>query len=297
VSTFDTTDGTMVSQGEEIKDIRREIQAARDDRKRYEPSWASNLAFAAGKFWLKWDRDQRRLVYSPEYYGRDLYSADVITEYRTTALGEMGSDDDRPELILRRDDEPSEEFQKILNLAVSWGWDYEWHGDEVLEDMRRVVLDLGTCGIRCRFDPDFGPDLQKNVPFYGGKPVMDEAKATELFANGPNPDVTMKDVKKGRITWDILTPFNIIVPPGIPHERDFPWEVVVKPIPTKVARKLYGDKVKSDGDIGSIMGLDLKAETGDTASMLGSPDGGKQSALKNHVWCFTYYERATPQYP
>src|SRR6266511_2309606 len=87
-----------------VEPIKQRLMAARDARKAYEPTWHSNLAFAAGKHWLQWDRFQRMLVMPQELKDKELYTADVITEYRTTALGELGSDDDRPELPLPRDE-------------------------------------------------------------------------------------------------------------------------------------------------------------------------------------------------
>ena len=93
-----------------VEPIKQRLMAARDARKAYEPTWHSNLAFAAGKHWLQWDRFQRMLVMPQELKDKELYTADVITEYRTTTLGELGSDDDRPELFFRRDDTPSEDF-------------------------------------------------------------------------------------------------------------------------------------------------------------------------------------------
>ena len=124
---------------------------------------------------------QPGLAFPRELYDRELYTTDVITEYRTTALGELGSDDDRPELLLRRDDQPSEDFQKQLNRAIGWGWDYEWRGDEVLNEVRRLCIDLGTAAVRCRFDPTVGPLLAEQVPHLNGEPVLDP-EAPDVFA-------------------------------------------------------------------------------------------------------------------
>src|SRR2546430_2820546 len=43
-------------------------------RKRLEPVWQSNLAFAAGKFWLQWDRDRRTLMMRSEEHTSELQS-------------------------------------------------------------------------------------------------------------------------------------------------------------------------------------------------------------------------------
>jgi hypothetical protein len=60
---------------------------------------------------------QRIQDVDPKYADADLYAFDVINEYRTHALGELASDDDRPELLLQREDESSEDFQAQLNRA------------------------------------------------------------------------------------------------------------------------------------------------------------------------------------
>src|SRR3989304_7948605 len=108
--TYQSGAGELSAADDLTRPIRDNITQAREDRKPYEATWHANMAFAAGKYWLAWDREQRRLVEDPDLHGKELYSADVITEYRMTALGELSSDDERPELLLRRDDQPSEDY-------------------------------------------------------------------------------------------------------------------------------------------------------------------------------------------
>jgi hypothetical protein len=284
--------------------VKRRINQAREDRKRLEPVWQSNLAFAAGKFWLQWDRDRRQLMMPPELFNKELYTADVITEYRTTALGELSSDDDRPELLLRRDDEASEDFQSQLNKAVGFGWDHEWNGDEALETARRLCIDLGTSAIQCHFDPTVG-NVVGDVPHFQGKPVYDQkqlygdAENPGLMSAGPSEEVQMKSVRSGRICWRPLSPFNLLVPPGIPDESSFPWECVVRPVPLADVKAQYGPTaadLKEDGDIGSLLGLDSNSEMS-VASTIGATSGTKVGRVRDHVWLFTYYEKPTDKYP
>lgn len=289
-------EGALTDAQELTRKVRDAIKEARDDRKRYEPTWHSNLAFAAGKFWLQWDIRSRSLAFPPELVNRELYSTDVITEYRTTALGELNSDDSRPQLLLRRDDQPSEDYQKILNMALEWGWDYEWNGDAVLSELRRMCLDYGTAAIRCRFDPTVGPVIGE-IPHVGGLPVLDPEQARELLGAGPREDVEMRPIRQGRIVWETLSAFNLIVPPGIPNEADFPWECVVRPALLENVKAEYGaaaDDLKEDTDIGSLHGISSNDSTG---SVTIGPEGSQGSKLKGHVWLFTYYERQSPKYP
>src|SRR5438876_706283 len=82
---------------------RRRVRQAQDTQKQFHGTWATNLAFAAGQHWLGWDKNQRKLRKIEElderYRNRELFTADRITEYRQAQLGELTSEDDRPELL------------------------------------------------------------------------------------------------------------------------------------------------------------------------------------------------------
>jgi hypothetical protein len=212
-------------------------------------------------------------------------------------LGELQSDDDRPELLLAQDGEWQEDFQKAINDAVAHGWDNEFAADDILLSARRMVIDFGVSAIRCRFDPTKGAVKQEAVPHYQGKPVLDIAKANELLQNGPRGDVQMKTIREGKIVWEPLTPFNLLVPPGIVHERDMPWIVVVRPQPLDQVQDEFGDAAKDlveDGDIGSVLGIganEMRSAAGNETS------GGTSSRLRGHVWVFTCYEMPCGKYP
>jgi hypothetical protein len=293
-------DGQNVDAEQIARPIRLKLQQAREwRRKKHEPAWHMSLAFAAGKHWLTWDRDYRALRrvqdVDPRYRGRELYQADVITEYRTTMLGELGADNDRPELLLQRDDQASEDYQAQVNKAVGWGWDYQWHGDEVLAEVDQLTIDLGTAAVRCRWEPNAGPVKADNVPYQNGRPVLKVADATALFQNGPNPDVTMQQIREGKICWDALSAFNILVPPGVPNERNFPWEAVIRPTLLSEVQETYpaAAGMKEDGDIGTGLGI---ATTSAGAAEYGSSET-RNDRLRDHVWLVTYYERPTGKFP
>jgi hypothetical protein len=297
------TNGQMTLLEPMVKPIRERIRQGRDYRRRFfEPGWQTNLAFASGQHWLVWHGQTRTLrtiqELDPRYKGRELVTADVITEYRTTALGELGSDNDRPELLLRRDDQVSEDFQEQLNRAMSYGWDHEWDGDDALAQVDRYVVDLGTAAIRCRFDPTVGPVLDENIPHLEGKPVYDLGQATQLMGSGPNPDVTMQAVRTGRICWEPLSAFNIIVPPGAVHEKSFAWEAVVRPTLLVDVKELYGAPavgLVEDNDISTSLGISTSSPALGAANYMAGD--AKENRLRDHCWLFSYYERPTQKYP
>ena len=300
---LEQTDGTRQLLAPIAKPIQERIRQGRSYRRTYlEPTWQLNLAYASGKQWLGWDDQTRTLraiqQLDARYKNRELYTADVITEYRTTALGELGSDDDLPSLLLRRDDQVSEDYQSQLNRALEYGWDHEWRGDDILAQVDRFVVDLGTAAVRCRYDPSTGPVVADNVPHLAGLPVLDPNRAMGLMADGPNPDVTMQPVRQGRICWEPLSAFDLIAPPGAVHESQFPWECVVRPAYLPDVQERYGDiaaNLKEDGDISTGLGLSSMSPTM-SAPAYGVTDA-KANRLRDHVWLFDFYERPTKASP
>lgn len=281
------------------REIREWIDESLEDRKRFEPTWHEALEFARGKQWLVWSRYERRMIMPPELekIADELYTADRVTEYRMTALGEMSSDDDRPELLLIRDDEWDEEYQKAVNRAVAHAWEREIDADSALMEARRLVLDLGCAAIRPRFDPLKGPIREELVPYHDGKPVLNTEEAIRLYDEGA--PLEFKPLREGRMCWDVLSPFNMLVPPGVPHEKDFPREGVVRPVLLDEVKDQYPEAadLKEDVDIASLMGLSSTAEN----QMGRGPDNefgdGRKQKLRGHVWLYTVYERPCPRYP
>src|SRR6266487_4237837 len=102
------SDGTYTPGEELARPIRNRLREAREWRRKLEPNWQLLLQFAAGKHWLAIDARDGRTIrklsdLDSRYRGRELYTADIISEYRDHVLGELGSDDDRPELLLEQD--------------------------------------------------------------------------------------------------------------------------------------------------------------------------------------------------
>jgi hypothetical protein len=91
--------------------------------------------------------------------------------------------------------------------------------------------------------------------------------------------------------------FNLIVPPGVPHESRFPWECIVVPTLLASVKDEYGElaaNMEEDGDIGSVLGTETKGAATDPVSW--STGDGRSSRLRDHVWLFTYFERPTSRY-
>ena len=276
---------------------RARIQNGMRDRRRYEPQWHINQAFAAGKQWLAWAPRERRLVLPPLPDGRERYTADVLTQYMWTAAGKIMADDFRPELLFRRDDLESEEFAEQANKALSYGWDHEWQGDKVLVELILKVLSFGTAAIRCRFDPTVGPVLAENVPHRNGKPILDPAEAVQAVAQAAaaGTTLTFKDVR-GKITWEALSPFQLIVPPGIEYEDDFPYEIVVRPRTVDSLKQEYGSRADAVEEemLSAIDLVGIREQPIADSDLAFSSAGGK---LEGHTLVYTCYQRPTKDRP
>jgi hypothetical protein len=199
---------------------KKRIAASEHDQRKYHALWAEILAFCQGFHWVKFSGPLSRKLVSipPPKYGRR-YTVDELTQYRLTILGDLAGDDERPMAQFRQDQRPVEDYANQANLALAYGWNEEWHGNEVLQDAKRTMIDLGTAPVRCYFDPNVG-EYTGEKPFLGGQ-MLQREQAMQLIDQGER--VQIKNMREGKITWEAGLPFNALVPPGIPREKDFKW--------------------------------------------------------------------------
>lgn len=201
---------------------KKRIAAAEHDQRKYHPLWLEILAFCQGFHWVKYAGPlSRKLVtIPPPKHGRR-YTVDELTQYRLTILGELAGDSERPMALFRQDQRPVEDYANQANLAIAYGWDEEWHGNRVLQDAKRTMIDLGTAPIRCYFDPTKGEYIGEK-PFLGGQ-MLERQQAMDLIDQG-HP-VKIQNIREGKICWEPGLPFNALVPPGVPREDQFSWLV------------------------------------------------------------------------
>ncbi|HXJ64922.1 MAG TPA: hypothetical protein VNN79_14295, partial [Actinomycetota bacterium] len=249
--------------------------------------------------WLVWNEKANELrsikAEDPRYRHRELYTADRIREYIQSAMGELSSDDERPEMLAAQQGDSAETAAEALNQLAAYAWDHEWAGDSVMLRLRRIVLDLGYAAVRCRWDQEAGPEKQQ--PQYAplspeGSPLPPD-QTMMLAQNGAMPDGSLPKFKKigreGRTVWEVYSPFQILTPPGVVHEDEFAWEILRRPVPIEEIQAVYGIKVSEDTDIVSGVGV---------PSSLGTVSGNRSSnRLRDHAWVYTCFDRATAASP
>jgi hypothetical protein len=302
VAPIDNTTMTVDSAATSTERLRvqwkERISQAQKARLPFERTILSDLAFASGQHWLVYNERQRRMVHiseaDPRYADRELYTADRITEYREAALAEFDIDDDRPNVLVVQDGTTAEEIAEHINNAVDYAWNHEWGAEEILSIARPWCLDMGVAAIRCKWDPDQG-EIEGHAPIDAkGNPLQPDEIA-HLAANGTRYDGTLpnfKPVRKGSTCWEAYSALHILPPPGVTHERYFPWEILARPVPISELEELYPQlkgKVREDGDIANLAGV-TTAQEGRT----GSPT---QNRLRGHAWLYTCFERPTAVHP
>lgn len=277
---------------------KQRIEQAREARKPFEWVWLSNLAFAGGQHWLaKHERSGQMRHLSeldPRYANRNLYTADRITEYMRAQIGELSAGNDRLDLQAVHDGDEGEQVTKELNSAVEYAWDHEWNAQKALRRARGYALTMGVSALRLRFDPTKGPVAGRLPLTPDGQPVTDPGELASLQQNGTLSDGSLpryQVVNEGRTGLEPLTAFHLFTPPGIPHEDDFPWEAIGRPVPLDTVLDEFSDAaagLTEDRDIASAAGI----ATGQRIAV-----GSNQARLRNHVWLYTCYDRPCKRYP
>jgi hypothetical protein len=302
MSQIATEAGVRTPATEIIGPIQKRIEQAKRDRARQEPVWHSNRAYAAGKYWLRWSRADRRLKLDPRdvQHGLERTTVDILTQKLWTAIGQLAGVEERRQLLFRREDIPSEDFTKAANDALAYGWDNEWRAPEILASIKRKLVVDGTAAVQCYFDPTVGPELGEMPVGDDQQPIADGQKAREYVANKAEQGQTAsyRRVNQGRICWKPRSVFQIIVPPGIENEEDFPWEAIVEAVEIDKLIQRYGDKARglSEEPLAMLdqIGLKDSIESGFGADPEGDP--GVPGKLDKHVALVTYYERPSTKY-
>lgn len=303
--------------------IREKVEQGKRDRKKREPVWHQNRAFASGKQWLKWSRGDRSLKLDPRDVaeGKQRYTVDLLSQYMGTGEGLLAGADDRRDLVFSKEDTPSEQFTKAANDALGFGWDVEFGAPAALTRTKRRILVDGTAAVQAVFDPTVGRELgqvpigdgrsvtvlganegepPQMMPTKAGQPILEgplaRAYIAEHQAEGTQPEY--RNMKEGRIRYRAYSVFNIIVPPGIEDEDDFPWEAIVDAVPIDTLITEYGDKAQGlqAEPLAALEMLGVKESFED--SMGSDPeDADTPGKLDGHVARVRFYERPCREYP
>lgn len=276
----------------------RKDQAVRH-RKRFEAQWMTSQHFAAGKQWVEYAPRRHRVLVPELPRGRSRQTADVLTRYVWTVIGELAATEFRPQFLFSQNDVESEDTADIINKGLAYGWDQEWDGDTIVHDILLKLVVFGTAAIRCRYDRSQGPLIGKEIPHKNGTPILDPGEQAQYmhqqFVSGQEAD--LRPVREGKVVWEALSPWNMLPPPGIEHDRDFPWELIVRPVHVDTLKAIYGNAaagIKSAG-IESMDTLGLNEASNDSVGDRSAQ--GNSGVLEDHVLVYTGYLFPSLAYP
>lgn len=267
---------------------------ARRDRRRYEPIWALCQSFIANKQWVGWSKRDRRIVSDPNPQKRERHTVNVLTSYLMTNVGKFMSDDMRPQLFFRNDSIESRDFAKQANGAVEYCWEEEIDADAMLYDAILRMCSFGLSAVQTGWDSLSGPVIHEGVPYVDGKPMLDPAQRSEYMASnyGSGQQIDVRPVR-GRCAWRVWSPQNILPPPGIENERDFPWLIIERPVALTRLRDLFGDKAEGiqEQNLAAVDMVGLRDMVTDSES------ASQGSRLRDHAIVYSGYAMPDKRHP
>lgn len=273
-------------------------EQALGERRKYEPIWAVCEHFLAGRQWVAWvpGMSSGSIIPEPNPSKRERHTVNVITARVETVLGKLFVEDLRPTVVFTRDDQESETISTHTRAAAKYLWDTEVAGDKKVYEMLMRLLTYGTAAMRCYFDSSKGEELGMFPVGPDGEPILDpmEARAYVAQMQAQGIQVQFMPLREGKIVWEPLSPRNLLVPPGVILEDDFPWLIMERAMPLSWAQMKWPEAA------GRMSAQELRTNE----SMGVSIDQGEMNVapsesgrLRGHVLISTGYELPTAEYP
>jgi hypothetical protein len=273
------------------------LKQAKNDRKRYEPTWHICQSFLAGRQWVGWNNRTRRVVQLDNPGDRERYTANVIDSYHQTVLGKLYVEDLRPEIMFRREDIESESITTHSRQLAKYAWDTETNAERRIYMILSKELCYGTSAGRCLYDKTQGDSAGQFPVGPDGQPMVDMGQATQYVsqAQEQGQQVPFQTINYGKVCWEVLSPFNMWPPPGDEDQDNFPWLIIGAPMSIQKASMSFN--LPDNFPEQNLAVTDtLEAENISTSSGLeGSPSSAGQ--LKGHIMVYTGYEMPSKAHP
>jgi hypothetical protein len=270
-------------------------QAARSDRRKYEPAWSMANSFLAGRQWVGWNTRTSRVVTLKNPDDRERHTINLITQYHQTVLGKLFVEDLRPDMLFTREDVEAQGISDHARLVSKYLWETELEADRALYRALHKMLTYGTAGLRCFYDPTKGPVIGE-VPTVDGQPIYDPQQAYQAMsmAQEQGYQLPLEAVHEGQISWEPLSPYQMLPPPGVEYQDYFPWIIIERAMPVEYARQRYPlapENLKGQ----PLETVDTMPRDPPALNVGGQTASG--SRVKDHVLVATGYEMPTVEHP
>jgi hypothetical protein len=267
--------------------LERKDKAAKH-REQFLPQVRINRKFAAGKQHLNVNTRTGRVIDVRERNGIRLVTSDILSQYLMTVIGRMAANDYRPNFLALQGNEMAEQITQHMNDTFGWGWDNEWLAERVMLGVFRLLVTDGTCAVRCRYDRTIGTLLADEVPYKDGVPLVDEqernAYMDEMVSKGEQAE--FGPLREGKVKWELFSFENLLTPPGVEDDANFPWDLIQRPVPVKEVKDRYKIDVSAQ-NIESSASLTTGLGFGDE----------EQTKLEDQCFVYTGYERPNKKHP
>lgn len=267
----------------------RRLAQAQSGRRRFERDWELCQAFLANRQWVGWDRETRRVVDLPNPERRERFTANVVTPYVWTMKGKIMVDDFKPDVQFAVAGEQAERIANVNRQALDYAWEEEFEADEAIDEAVMEMLAFGLGGLRVLPDRMYGP-VYGTAPRDENGRILFEQEARDYMADqyAQGGQVRMTDLREGRVAWEPLSAWNFQVPPGVYHERRFPWLILEGPAPISFVESVY--------DLDGLTAEPLR-QLGVAAVADGEHAFRDGLKLEEHIMLRTMYEFPCKDYP
>ena len=273
---------------------------ARNARRAYEPTWHMCQSFLSGRQWVEWSGEggrTGRVIDSPNPHKRERHTVNMITQYVQTVMGKLYVEDLRPDILFRRTDVEAESIATHTQASAKYIWDVEVDAERAIYNLLMKEACYGTGAIRCMYDTSAGDPVGDFPIGPDGRPIVDIAKAREYVAymQDQGQQAQFKTIRSGQITWEDLSPFQILPPPGISDEAWFPWLIVERPIPIDWVKMRWPESADrlTEQTIEAMDQVTARQDTGSASPNVSASTG----QMKGHVLVSTGYQMPTDEYP
>lgn len=241
---------------------------AKNDRKKFELDWQLAVSYLQGHQWLGVTRDTRKLasmLKTQKEEGRQHYTVNLLERYLWAMVGKLEIGSFRPHLYSSRLDPQADAYTDQTKDAFEYAWDDEIEAEERLLELFLHVGTYGLGAIWAGVDAT-GPLVAENVPWVDGKPVLDpdDASATVIEAFEKGSKLELRPMREAQLSWEVASPFNILVPPGLTHERKFPWFMLERAASVEEIESIYGKKVGPQALQSNDLGINVLSGAGNT---------------------------------
>lgn len=285
----------MSDDGQIISELEDLFKSAKEDRRKYEEEWQTNIAFLRGDQWLEWNKSRQTLYLPPAPPWRVRLVTNLVQPIYRTILGKITSQATGAKVVSANGTTESKQDARAQDELLDYLKTRCDSDAEYLEALKWAVV-AGTglhhpCWDKSLGDEVMEPDtiMAEGVDQMTGAPTQVEQPnpnaGQPVREPGPDgqPDQQGNAVHMGDIDHIAVSPFEFYPEPLAKKTEDMEWAFFVKVRPSSYIQRKFGVK------------LEPEAITTDDYQLLPTEDTQPQTTKGNVVKEF--WRRPTSEHP